>query len=212
MSGHLPELANTSLAMLEVHDYTEQLAREEQALMTDMASARRPSFSSGRYSAQLAQKALCGDTNAVLRHDRSPVWPPSLRGSITHSRTIAAAAVTQADISPGIDIERVDRVTPRLYRNLFSEDEVRHLESLSTHAPTVGFAAKEAIYKATHPLCGQYFGFHDVELRLDEQNGRFAAQYVGDYSPHQMINAGEGYFARVQDHVFALFVLPTCKP
>ena len=81
-----------------------------------MAEQRQIGFSAGRYCAQKAQIALGLTPQAIGRNQRAPVWPKSLRGSITHSDQYAAAVVSTYLNGVGIDLELRNRVDEKLHR------------------------------------------------------------------------------------------------
>lgn len=69
-------------------------------------AARQTEFAAGRHAARMAMAQL-GHLQQPIVHgaDRAPIWPAGLNGSITHSATLCLAAVTQAPLLVGIDLE-----------------------------------------------------------------------------------------------------------
>lgn len=136
----------------------------------DLASAvtkRKLDFVAGRLCAQRAIQTL--NVAAVLplpvTTQRTPLWPPDVRGSITHTRGYAAALVGR--IPPytliGVDVEAiVKRADPALVKRIFQEAEwAAMLDSGLDPAIlfTLGFSVKESLYKALYPEVRTYFGF-----------------------------------------------------
>ena len=77
-----------------------------------------------------------------------------------------ATLSTQTDLSVGLDVEIVGAVTPDIAELTMSDTERRWVAT-SEHAEvmaTVVFAAKEALYKAQHPLTAAWLDFTDVEV------------------------------------------------
>ena len=66
----------------------------------------------------------------------------------------------------GVDIERSERITPKLHGKIFTERERADLEGLPSAAAAVTFSAKEAGYKAIFPLSNQYIGFQEAEILI----------------------------------------------
>jgi len=140
--------------------------------------ARRAEFEAGRACAARAIRAAgyAGET-FVGRSGRAPVWPRGLVGSITHTHGYCAAVVAEATeaISMGIDAEVIASVEPRLWRELFSPDEIARIEASPKPdrqvLAAVMFCAKEAFFKCQHPVTGLWLDFTDVEVWA--ANGRF---------------------------------------
>ncbi len=66
----------------------------------------------------------------------------------------------------GIDAEQLGRVTDNLHRVVFTAEERAWLDELPAeerpNVATTLFSAKEAFYKAQHPLTRSWVGFQDV--------------------------------------------------
>jgi 4'-phosphopantetheinyl transferase EntD len=138
-------------------------------------TARHCEFSAGRVAARRAMALLGLPAAPILRgEDRAPIWPEGITGSITHTKTDALAAVTQARCLVGIDMERDGRVEPQLWPTILHADED------STRA-TLIFAAKEAVYKAQYPLTQLLFDFHRLHVRID--GPRFHARFTASTGP-----------------------------
>jgi 4'-phosphopantetheinyl transferase EntD len=124
----------------------------------------------------------------------APVWPAGIVGSLSHDDEIAvAAAALSRDIAAlGIDVEPAEPlpaelvdivVTPR-ERLRFADDP---------YGGRLIFAAKEAVYKAVHPLDRTFLDHHDVEIDVAECravvcNGRQLALRFG-LSTHLVVLA-----------------------
>jgi 4'-phosphopantetheinyl transferase EntD len=125
--------------------------------------------------------------------DGSPVWPTGFTGSVTHSSTLAMAAVAKTSdyASIGIDCEEImtDEAASQIAAIVLSEEErAKGLapESIGIDFAsliTVVFSAKESIYKCLRPLAGNFFEFHDVHLvEIDLERGKVIAQLARDLS------------------------------
>jgi 4'-phosphopantetheinyl transferase EntD len=97
----------------------------------------------------------------------APAWPAGVTGSLAHDDEVAVAAVASCrDVAGlGVDVEPdlplpddlVERVATLLERRRYGADVL---------ASRRLFVAKEAVFKATHPLDGVFLDFHDVEVDL----------------------------------------------
>ena len=112
----------------------------------------------------------------------APQWPAGFTGSITHSAHIAAALVAPLSQwrSVGIDCEPVidpstaayvaERIVPEQRDVAWTGPVHRPLSFEETL--TIGFAAKESIYKCLNPLVHEFFGFDSVRLEsIDLEHG-----------------------------------------
>ncbi len=153
------------------------LLPEERPFVAKAVDKRRAQFGAGRACARSALAALGADVDEVERtavgvaERRQPDWPPGIAGAITHTSGYCAAVVGRIDALRagriGIDAEVIGRVTPNLYRKLFTAIELVRLagsDDPDTLATTM-FSAKEAYYKAQFPLTEAWVGFTDVEIR-----------------------------------------------
>jgi len=159
---------------------------EEEAIIATAQPARRREFLAGRTAARRALADMGAPPGPILRRaDRAPIWPPAWVGSITHTRTHAAAAVARRRdfAAVGVDFETVARFDPAMARQILTSDEQLALLALPPEARQARlaavFCAKEAFYKAQHPLTGRWLGFRHVEVILEGDGGAFAVRMVG---------------------------------
>lgn len=122
-----------------------------------------------RYGSSAAQNAV--ETGAF----GAPLWPAGVTGSITHSAKVALAVVASRHRwrSVGIDCEPVieastaadvaDRILPEQRDIVWIGEWHRTLSFEETL--TIGFAAKESIYKCLNPVVNEFFGFDAVRLQ-----------------------------------------------
>jgi len=183
------------------------LLAEEAALTAAMRGIRLSDFTSGRYSAHLAQTLLGLPEQPVLQHGRLPIWGKGLSGSISHSRQWAVAGVTTHWRSMGVDVEQVDRVTAKLHRTLFLPAELEALARLPTAAEAVAFSAKEAGYKAIYPLVGEFIGFQEASIDLHWETQEFRIRYHGAHPGNKALESGAGHWRMAGNHVITLFLI-----
>ncbi len=77
---------------------------------------------------------------------------------------VAAAARAGSTRGIGADLERLDRDTSAIAPRILRPEE---RAALGGHAPTLvtlWFCVKECIYKALHPLTGEFLGFQDARV------------------------------------------------
>ncbi|MER7578363.1 4'-phosphopantetheinyl transferase superfamily protein [Kitasatospora sp. NPDC097691] len=159
-----------------------RLHPSEAAYIQDRSPRRRQQFTTAR---TLARRAL-----AELGHPPVPLlpgpggapqWPSGAAGSITHTRGYTACAVTSTGrhVSLGIDAEPV-RPLPRGVLDLVSsEDERRRLAGLPAGEipwDAVLFSAKEAVYKAVHPLTRKWTALAAITVAV-HPDGTFTARH-----------------------------------
>jgi 4'-phosphopantetheinyl transferase EntD len=150
------------------------LLDDERAECIGASAKRVAEFAAGRLCAHRALAEFGLDGIAVGRNeDRSPAWPAGFAGSITHTLGFCAAAVARRSECEalGLDAEIVGRVTPEIWRYVFTLAELALLEALPARrraaVATLVFSAKEAFYKCQHALTGELLEFGDVTLELD---------------------------------------------
>lgn len=143
----------------------------ESELVLDAGEKRRRDFLCGRTLARLALACHGEGARPLLRNaDRSPIWPPSITGSITHTNGYCAAVVApRTELrSIGIDAEEIGAVTRDLWKLVFTPSEREILARLDPAerdaAATLVFSAKEAYFKCQHPITGVWLDFGQVEV------------------------------------------------
>ncbi|MFI7425803.1 4'-phosphopantetheinyl transferase [Micromonospora sp. NPDC049836] len=162
-------------------DWSGALLPAERACLGDRAvPGRRRDFTAGRVC---ARRALAGlglpAAPVVAAPDRSPVWPPGVVGTITHTTGYCAAAAAHATQvrSVGMDAERRQDLSPGVRRRVCLPDEEDALARLPAGAPwpTVLFSVKETVYKVWYPVVGTWLDFADARVTLDPAAGTFTA-------------------------------------
>ncbi|NOR63930.1 MAG: 4'-phosphopantetheinyl transferase superfamily protein [Rhodobacteraceae bacterium] len=147
----------------------------EQALPVSLHKAvpkRQAEYLAGRVCARQAMGQLNGPLTEVHSGtDRAPQWPAGYVGSITHNDTSAAAIIGSTRHFAGLGIDQEEIMAPDLAQKLQNAilspvEAALQPQAISFAVFTsLAFSAKEALYKATYPLIGQMFGFHDVSLQ-----------------------------------------------
>jgi enterobactin synthetase component D len=151
----------------------------------------------------------------VAEDGRAPSWPSNVVGSITHSRHLVAAAIsdTKLLIGLGIDLEEKDRVKIELAKNILSVQDLKIAPGLSERELlTLIFSAKESLYKALYPLVKKYFGFDKAAVtKIDLENKVFIIELLdvlsADFNPKKRFRFA-GKFAFLNQHILTVLEIP----
>ena len=131
--------------------------------------------------------------------DRSPIWPPGLTGSITHTHSACLAAVAwEREVRMlGLDLERDGALENALFPTICRHSEQVWLQNQTNPGQMAKliFSAKEAAYKAQYRLSQTLFGFDTFETEFDLENGQFSAIFQRDVSPFNAGTTLHGRFA-----------------
>ncbi len=131
--------------------------------------ARRRASGAARIVARRLIGELGGDAAAPLSRAGSgaPLWPEGIVGSLAHDEdfAVAAAARRSSLAGLGVDIEPAEPLPADLVDLVLSLAEQRETKGDGVRRRLV-FAAKEAVYKAIHPLDGTPLEYSDIEVRL----------------------------------------------
>jgi len=173
LSVALAALFPTGVVAAEVMQPVErsQLTAAELRFIAHCAEKRIQDFAAGRACAHRALQELgISEFSLLAGQQREPLWPPSIVGSITHTKGYGAAVVArQADLKAiGIDCEIIESVDEDLWSRICTPTELERLASLPAGDRTLQaaliFAAKEAFYKCQFPLTRAWVGFEDVDI------------------------------------------------
>jgi len=163
----------------------ELLGEELSTISEGVALKRRYDLRRGRMAARQAITQLLGPGNyPILRGERGqPIFPASLRGSISHCAGIAIAVVGYADRyrAVGVDIELLAARKLDVGVTIATANERRWLAENPDFPIAILFSAKESIYKAIAPIIGRYIGFQEVELRWNEGNQSFDVETLSNF-------------------------------
>ncbi|MCK6550892.1 4'-phosphopantetheinyl transferase superfamily protein [Myxococcota bacterium] len=217
---HLAALTGPGVhtGVLAVEDHlVEALLPEEEALVARAVLKRRREVAAGRVLARRLLTEL-GAPRAPLMAgpDRAPLWPAGFSGSISHTDDVCVAAVApvQERASIGVDVEHRRALTPQLESIVLTPREHAMIAagpgtSAITELPILCFSAKEAVYKAQYPFTRTILEFHDVELELDVEHGRFSARIVRAEVQGMVPARLEGRLAWTRRWVLTAVVWPT---
>jgi 4'-phosphopantetheinyl transferase EntD len=151
------------------------LRPDEMQAVSHCSEKRIGDFAAGRLCARRALRQFGIEGFSLLpARDRQPLWPTGITGSITHTEGYAAAVVIRRGNlrSVGLDSERISAVHVGLWSRICAPVELERLRAVADtgrgERAAVTFAAKEAFYKSQFPLTGEWLGFADVAIELDE--------------------------------------------
>ena len=143
---------------------------------------RRHEFMAGRACAHAALAALGENTDWIGQTPSgAPEWPGGVRGSITHcTGYVAAATDSTARLEwLGIDAEVAEPMSQSAAAMVAFGPE----RDWITQGPLNGrilFSAKEAVFKAWHPVRQTKLDFADAELTFDTKAQTFTARLKSD--------------------------------
>ena len=142
---------------------------------------RQSEYFHGRLAARYALLAAgVTETDVDSNEQRAPVFPAAVVGSISHTNSLAIAAVMPAHQwnALGLDVERC-MAEPDLAETagifLCAEEEkiIRSASLPYAMAATIIFSAKESFYKAVSRHCGRILEFSALRLRsIDVSNSK----------------------------------------
>jgi 4'-phosphopantetheinyl transferase EntD len=154
---------------------------DEEALLADetvhfrnaIAKVRRQSGAARIVARALLQSLGHRDVAITRTSHGAPVWPTGIIGSLAHDERVAVAALARtADfLALGIDIEPAEDLPTDLINFVAAPAE----QSRYSHALLRSrqlFVAKEAVYKAVHPLDQIFLDFHDIDVNLEQETAR----------------------------------------
>ncbi|WP_333822565.1 4'-phosphopantetheinyl transferase superfamily protein [Pinisolibacter sp.] len=148
-------------------DEAQLLPEEARALPSTVATARRASGTARSLARDLLSR-LGAPAEPILRSvSGAPLWLPGFVGSLAHDDEVAVAAVARAATaaSVGIDVEPAEPL-PSDVADLVVHGGDRLGEVGDPLAARLAFVAKEAVYKAVHPLSGLVLDWPDIRVDL----------------------------------------------
>jgi 4'-phosphopantetheinyl transferase EntD len=197
-----------------------QLFPDELQHVARAVQKRRAEFGTARVCARRALAQLgVRPCSLVPNLDRSPRWPPGIKGSISHAKNCCAVVVTNASevIGLGIDIEED---TPLLVELMPMVCTLEERQWISAFGPDTGgwlakliFSAKEAFYKCQYETTRTLIDFQEVELSIDLIGGAFSVSGITREGPlWNCVRSASGKFRRESGFIVtaALLTSNTC--
>ncbi|WP_266170796.1 4'-phosphopantetheinyl transferase family protein [Dyella subtropica] len=151
---------------------------EEEAYIRKAVPARRREYSAGRAAARKALAKAGGAIGPIIADpDRSPRWPASFCGSITHCEGFCSAVVARSDDASGVgfDAEEAKPLGGDLYHLVCRPNDLVHFRALphidGVDWPKLAFSAKESFYKCYYPGTRSFLGFREVSVFFSVKAG-----------------------------------------
>ena len=152
----------------------DETAFADPGLSRPASLARRRASGAARIVARDLLTQLGADAAAPLPRSPSgaPEWPAGVIGSLAHDDDFAVAAVARGGVLAGlgVDIEPAEPLPSDLVDLVLSAAEQREAKGDAVRQRLV-FVAKEAVYKAIHPLDGTPLEYADIEVVLGGGEG-----------------------------------------
>lgn len=145
---------------------------EADSIASTIAAVRRASGAARIVARGLLDGLGHRDVVLVRTASGAPAWPDGIVGSMAHDQEVAVAAVAKRSsiVGLGIDVEPAEPLPDDIVDLVVTVAERDRLERDGLgRDPLHGrllFAAKEAVYKAMHPLDGVFLDFHDIVVDL----------------------------------------------
>ncbi|MBM3688536.1 MAG: 4'-phosphopantetheinyl transferase superfamily protein [Actinobacteria bacterium] len=160
------------IAAMPAGEWPEAMRDAADSARRDDAAApvglRRADFLAGRLTAREAVRSLTGaDAQIGRADDGSPRWPEGVEGSISHYGGVACAVARESAGGIGIDIAPLlegDRLRAVVRRCLTPSELAAQP---SDAAVSLAFAAKEALFKASHARVQRFVGFDEASVCTD---------------------------------------------
>jgi enterobactin synthetase component D len=168
------ELAGLALAT------PEQTLRALAPILTDLAGMpvravpkRRAEFAAGRYAASLVLARHACREPVTRCANGAPHWPTGFTGSISHGAGLAVAVAARTERYRGLGVD-VERLIPNeqciaIGDRILGATEFALLgRALPVSAKSVllslGFSAKESLYKCLNPVAAEFIEFEDARV------------------------------------------------
>jgi enterobactin synthetase component D len=142
--------------------------------LVNAAYQRKQEFIAGRFCVYNAAKEIGLELSTLpVGVERGPVWPEGVIGSISHSKKMAIGCVGKVDQlkSIGIDTEEIfSQQTIKDIQKVIALDSEKEMiareipEKYTNLAYSILFSAKEALFKAIHPLCKTFIDFQEARM------------------------------------------------
>lgn len=151
-----------------------ELFPDELRYIAGAIESRRAEFGTARVLARRSLATLgIEPCSLVPNSDRSPNWPPGVKGTIAHTANCCAAAVTNLPeiLAIGLDLEEDTPLPQELESMICTWPERQWLDRFPKNERArlgkLYFSAKEAFYKCQYEISRTFIDFQDVTLELD---------------------------------------------
>jgi 4'-phosphopantetheinyl transferase EntD len=146
------------------------LTEEAKTIGSNALEVRRASGAARIVGRQLLARFRYPETALPKDAAGAPQWPEGVVGSLAHDARVAVAAVARSGqfSALGIDIEPAEFLPSDMLSLVATPRERRRIDD-DPYLGRLLFTAKEAVYKAVHPLDHVFLEHHDIEVSLAER-------------------------------------------
>ena len=187
-----------------IQDELHPLYPEEEAIVRQAVKKRKREFSTGRACARRALTRL-GFKDCVLarNEDGTAAWPGTVVGTISHSDVWCGSAVArQSDIEGiGLDIEKIERISPQIIRRILTQSELAWLTGYPDYErqqwSALLFSAKESVYKCLFSYLNSGITYYDACIMPVGDGLTFTVTYaktIAERMSAQLPLAGRYFF------------------
>lgn len=172
-------------------------------LKNDLHDRRKAEYIAGRFCALKILNSLdIACENISSNEDRTPIWPPNILGSITHSENYVSVSITNNSSILGIGRDS-EFIFPKMTAEkvkpiIIQDDELELINGLKKEEfLSLIYSAKESFYKAVYPSTKKPFYFDDVSI-LEINDSYFkikAKKNLGPFFKTDQIFKGEFIFS-----------------
>ncbi len=149
-------------------DDAAMLLDAEAAVLTTAVPAARRASGAARTAARRLLARFAAAEDPILRTPAgAPVWPTGFVGSLAHDDTVAIAVVGRSEVAAGlgVDVEPAEPLPADVADLVVLPGDVV-ADPTDPLSSRLVFVAKEAVYKAVHPLCGLVLDWPDITVDL----------------------------------------------
>lgn len=173
---------------------------------------RNAEYLIGRLCAKKALADLNIEGYPLTNPDKSPQWPASTCGSISHSKQLAAAVVALREHwqGLGLDIEHLltQPRSEKLLTIVANPREQRLVGNDIRLFTTLVFSIKESLFKALYPLIGKRFYFEHAEIIEWSKQGTVTLKLLIDLSEKwQKGTLIKGQYSLREDYLWSLVAI-----
>jgi len=153
--------------IIQPGDESVLLETEAKTIDSSVPEKRRASGTARIVGRHLLKQLGVPEGAIPKRVSGAPLWPDGVTGSFAHDNVVAvAAAGLRKNVGAvGIDVEPATSLPDDMFELVTTAQERSHIER-DPYRGRLLFAAKEAVYKAVHPLDGKFLDYPDIEVDL----------------------------------------------
>ncbi len=189
---------------------------EEAQRLVKAVPKRRNEFIVGRRCARTALAQMGIEPRAMPPNERrAPQWPVGTIGSISHSIGLCCAVASHSSTIAclGVDLETTTRISSGVIERVLHPLEVDFVNGDKAYGSLI-FSAKEAFFKAQHPVWEAWPNFEDLAFEVDTSTNQLNVIEVAAHLPLGLRSAIEDMqfrYAFFDNYVLTLCWLNRCS-